>query len=57
MIDSDKRITLLCGNLTENLPHYKSESGSMAVNFNADSSRNFEGFTAKVRPITSNVNL
>jgi len=47
-VNPDKRIALVCGNLTGNLPTFKSESNSMVVNFNADSSRHFEGFTAKV---------
>lgn len=48
-VKHDKRIALVCGNLTANLPTFKSESNSMVVNFNADSTRHFEGFTAKVR--------
>lgn len=50
-VKQDKRIALVCGNLTDNLPTIKSESNSMVVNFNSDSSRNFEGFTAKVQSL------
>lgn len=46
-----KRTALVCGNLTGNLPTFKSESNSMVVNFNADSSRHFGGFTAKVQSL------
>ncbi|XP_012062648.1 PREDICTED: cubilin [Atta cephalotes] len=52
-INPNKRTALVCGNLTGNLPTFKSESNSMVVNFNADSSRHFEGFTAKVLFTTS----
>ncbi|EFN66210.1 Cubilin [Camponotus floridanus] len=55
LVKSDKRIALVCGNLTEHLPIFKSESNSMVVNFNADSSRHFAGFTAKVLFTTSPV--
>jgi len=48
LIVPDKRLGLICGNLTMHLPIFRSESNSMVVNFNADSSRHFEGFTAKV---------
>ncbi|XP_039305004.1 cubilin isoform X2 [Solenopsis invicta] len=47
-IDDEKRSALVCGNLTDNLPTFKSESNSMVIVFNADNSRNFEGFSAKV---------
>ncbi|EFN89302.1 Cubilin, partial [Harpegnathos saltator] len=53
LVEKDRRIALICGNLTENLPTFKSEFNSMVVNFNADSSRHFEGFTAKVLFTTS----
>ncbi|XP_071569184.1 cubilin isoform X2 [Temnothorax nylanderi] len=52
-VQEDKRHALFCGNLTGNLPTFKSESNSMVVNFNADSSRHYEGFTAKVLFTTS----
>ncbi|RLU24405.1 hypothetical protein DMN91_002494 [Ooceraea biroi] len=52
-VNPDKRLGLVCGNLTRNLPLFKSDSNSMVVNFNADSSRHFEGFTAKVLFVTS----
>lgn len=55
LVKSDKRIALICGNLTEHLPTFKSESNSMVVNFNADSSRHFAGFTAKVLSILLNI--
>ncbi|XP_029168402.1 cubilin-like [Nylanderia fulva] len=55
LIKADKRLALVCGNLTEHLPTFKSESNSMVVNFNADSSRHFAGFTAKVLFTTSPV--
>ncbi|KAL0113327.1 hypothetical protein PUN28_012468 [Cardiocondyla obscurior] len=48
-IISDKRLALYCGNLTDDkLPSLKSESNFMVVNFNADNSRHYDGFTAKV---------
>ncbi|KAH0948163.1 hypothetical protein HN011_006977 [Eciton burchellii] len=53
LIVPDKRLGLICGNLTMHLPIFRSESNSMVVNFNADSSRHFEGFTAKVLFVTS----
>ncbi|XP_011637168.1 cubilin-like [Pogonomyrmex barbatus] len=53
LVNQSKRIALVCGNLTNNLPTFKSDSNSMVVNFNADSSRQFEGFTAKVLFTTS----
>ncbi|XP_050461753.1 cubilin-like [Cataglyphis hispanica] len=53
LVKSDKRIALICGNLTEHLPTFKSESNSMVVNFNADSTRHFAGFSAKVLFTTS----
>nr|XP_012218853.1 PREDICTED: cubilin-like [Linepithema humile] len=49
----DKRMGQVCGNLTEHLPTFKSESNSMVVSFNSDSSQHFEGFTAKVLFTTS----
>ncbi|XP_014475365.1 PREDICTED: cubilin [Dinoponera quadriceps] len=53
LVKKNKRIALICGNLTANLPTFKSQSNFMVINFNADSSRHFEGFTAKVLFMTS----
>lgn len=55
LVKFDKRIALICGNLTEHLPTFKSESNSMVVNFNSDNTRHFAGFTAKVLFILLNV--
>lgn len=50
-VKQDKRLAFICGNLTDDLPTFKSESNSMVVNFNSDSSRHYEGFTAKVQSL------
>ncbi|XP_076628821.1 cubilin [Colletes latitarsis] len=47
-INEDKRLGKLCGNLTENLPVFKSTNNTMVVQFYADRSRHYGGFTAEV---------
>lgn len=46
--DSEKRLAMLCGNLTQHLPVLRSASNSMLVEFHADESRHYKGFSAKV---------
>ncbi|XP_035743302.1 cubilin-like [Vespa mandarinia] len=48
LIDSDKLIGKVCGNLTKNLPVFKTDSNYMVVNFVADHSLSYEGFIGKI---------
>ncbi|XP_076655704.1 cubilin [Halictus rubicundus] len=48
VMDSEKKLSRLCGNLTTNLPTIRSTSSFMVVDFNADSNREYDGFKAKV---------
>ena len=42
------RLAVLCGNLTEHLPIFKSNSSSMLVTFVTDDNRHYPGFSANV---------
>lgn len=44
----ENKLATLCGNLTGNMPIFKSNSSSMVVEFMADESFSFKGFSAKV---------
>ncbi|KZC14141.1 Cubilin [Dufourea novaeangliae] len=47
-MDSENKLVRLCGNLTNELPVFKSTNNSMVVYFTSDINRQFGGFSAKV---------
>ncbi|KAK2582770.1 hypothetical protein KPH14_005035 [Odynerus spinipes] len=47
-LDDDKMLGKICGNLTEHLPVFKSDSNLMAINFISDYSRHEGGFVGKI---------
>ncbi|XP_014605735.1 PREDICTED: cubilin-like [Polistes canadensis] len=48
IIDSEKLMGKVCGNLTNNLPVFKTDSDNMVVNFMSDYTSHHEGFAGKI---------
>ncbi|XP_066598353.1 cubilin-like [Prorops nasuta] len=48
IIDNDKMLGNVCGNLTRTPPVFTSEGNSMVIHFHTDDSKSDEGFTAEV---------